>query len=136
MRELLSQDDAALMSSLSNSVTARVESSAAWITTASQMGMGFVLPFALTFIAIPLESFIHSFRTVLGVVLVALLHFFALVSRVLGALSLGLGRLIINLYDLTIFLPLWIESLVRGKKLSQIMPVLAQEKETKKREKE
>ena len=38
-----------------------------WITTAAQMGMGFILPFALTFVAIPLETFVHSLRTVLGV---------------------------------------------------------------------
>ena len=37
-----------------------------WITTAAQMGMGFTLPFALVFVAIPLETFVHSLRTVLG----------------------------------------------------------------------
>ncbi|MDH5464743.1 MAG: hypothetical protein OEW60_03880 [Thiovulaceae bacterium] len=131
MRELLSQDDAALMSSLTSSVTARVESSAAWITTASQMGMGFVLPFALTFIAIPLESFIHSFRTVFGVVVVAFLHFLAFLSRFTGSFILGFGKLLINLYDLVIFLPLWVESLIQGKKLSHIMPVLAKDKKEK-----
>ena len=124
MRELLSQDDAALLSSLSGTVTAHVESSGAWITTASQMGMGFVLPFALTFIAIPLESFIHSFRTVFGVIVVALLHFLAYASRFLGSFSLGLGKMLVNIYDLLIFFPLWIESKVKGKELYQIMPVL------------
>ncbi len=31
-------------------------SDVAWITTAAQMGMGFILPFALVFVAIPLET--------------------------------------------------------------------------------
>ena len=37
-----------------------------WITTAAQMGMGFTLPFALVFVAIPLETFVQSLRTVVG----------------------------------------------------------------------
>lgn len=125
MRELLSQDDAALLSTLSGASAAVVESSGAWITTASQMGMGFVLPFALTFIAIPLESFIHSFRTVFGVIVVATLHFLVYTTRVLGAFSLGMGKMIVNIYDLIIFFPLWIEAKVQGKELYQIMPVIS-----------
>ncbi len=124
MRELLSQDDAALLSVLSSKDSAHAVSSGAWITTASQMGMGFVLPFALTFIAIPLESFIHSSRTVLGIVTVALLHFLAFLFRFLGSFMMGLGLMAVNIYDLLIFLPLWIESLIRGKYLQEIMPVL------------
>ncbi len=124
MRELLSQDDAALLSSLSGTASAHAQSSGAWITTASQMGMGFVLPFALTFIAIPLESFIHSFRTVLGVVIVGALHFFAYVCRFVGSFSLGFGKMLTNIYDLLIFLPLWIEAKLQGKQLYQIMPVI------------
>jgi len=124
MRELLSQDEAAMLSSLSGTASAHLESSGAWITTASQMGMGFVLPFALTFIAIPLESFIHSFRTVFGVVIVAALHFLAYLSRFAGSFFLGFGKMLINIYDLLIFFPLWIESKVQGKELYQIMPVI------------
>lgn len=124
MRELLSQDEAALLSSLSGAATAHAESSGAWITTASQMGMGFVLPFALTFIAIPLESFIHSFRTVLGVIVVAVLHFLAYASRFMGSFILGIGKMFVNIYDLLIFFPLWVESKIKGKELYQIMPVL------------
>ena len=124
MRELLSQDDASLLSSLSGAASAHAVSPGAWITTASQMGMGFVLPFALTFIAIPLESFIHSFRTVFGVVVVAVLHFFAYLSRFIGSFALSLGKMLINIYDLVIFLPLWIEAKVQGKELYQITPVI------------
>ena len=48
------------------------------------MGMGFILPFALVFVAIPLETFVHSLRTVLGLVGIGLLRALALVLRVLG----------------------------------------------------
>jgi hypothetical protein len=116
MRELLSQDDAALLSSLSGTASAHTQSSGAWITTASQMGMGFVLPFALTFIAIPLESFIHSFRTVMGVIIVSVLHFLAYTTRFLGSASLGLSKMFISIYDLIIFIPLWVEEVLMGKR--------------------
>lgn len=121
MRELLSQDDAALLSVLSNHADATIARSGAWITTASQMGMGFVLPFALTFIAIPLESFIHASRTVLGVAIVALLQFLAFLCRFIGSVILGLGTLFISLYDLFIFLPLWVESKITKRPLSTLL---------------
>ncbi len=117
MRELLSADDAALVAGLLGGASVEgVDESGRWITTAAQMGMGFILPFALTFIAIPLESFVHSSRTVMGVVLVAALRFLALMSRFLGNISRYLGKSLINIYDLVIFFPLWIEGMIRGEK--------------------
>jgi len=113
MRELLSADDAALVAGLlGGAVADGVEQSGRWITTAAQMGMGFILPFALAFIAIPLESFIHSSRTVLGVLLAAFLRFSAVLSRFLGNLSRYIGKSLVNIYDLLIFFPLWIENIV------------------------
>ena len=38
------------------------------------MGMGFILPFALVFVAIPLETFVHSLRTVLGLIGIGILR--------------------------------------------------------------
>ncbi|MGD8576256.1 MAG: hypothetical protein PVG13_04130 [Thiohalophilus sp.] len=82
-----------------------------WITTAAQMGMGFVLPFALVFVAIPLESFVHSLRTVLGIIGVGLLRSLAWFLRVLGSISRYAARILENVYDLVIFAPLLIERL-------------------------
>jgi len=119
MRELLSVDDAALVAGLLGNgavaAVAGVEESGRWITTAAQMGMGFILPFALTFIAIPLESFIHSSRTVIGVLLAGLLRLSAVFLRFLGNVSKYLGKSLVNVYDLVIFLPLWIEGLLLNK---------------------
>ncbi|MEJ2574833.1 MAG: hypothetical protein P8164_14815, partial [Gammaproteobacteria bacterium] len=80
-----------------------------WITTAAQMGMGFILPFALTFIAIPLETFVHTSRTVIGTLTTGLLNTLAGILRVLGKGAEHGGKALINLYDLVIFAPLWIE---------------------------
>ncbi len=142
MRELLSADDAALVAGLlgGNTVeTSTVNESGRWITTAAQMGMGFILPFALTFIAIPLESFIHSSRTVIGVLLAGFLRLSAVVLRFLGNVSKYLGKSLVNVYDLFIFLPLWVEGAVSAKKgrsddktESSIVSSLLQEKQKKK----
>mgnify|MGYP006909080170 CR=1 FL=1 len=110
MRELLSQDDAALVAGLLSNAGAGVDAgSNRWITTAAQMGMGFVLPFALTFVAIPLESFIHSSRTVLGVAAAGALRVLAVVLRLFGSLAHYSGTALVNLYDLVIFIPVGIE---------------------------
>lgn len=109
MREKLSQDDASLVASLIGEQGVSAVAANQWITTAAQMGMGFILPFALTFVAIPLESFIHSSRTVLGLVGQGLLRAVAFVMRLLGNLFRYGGAMMIRLYDLLIFFPLWVE---------------------------
>lgn len=91
------------------------ENSFLWITTAAQMGMGFVLPFALMFVAIPLETFVHSLRTVLGMIGVAFLRALAWTLRLFGNISRFAGVAIVNIYDLLIFGPLFIERMIKGK---------------------
>ena len=109
MREVLLQDELATSALLRGSEAA-IENGFLWITTAAQMGMGFVLPFALVFVAIPLETFIHSLRTVVGLAGIGLLRLLALVLRVLGNGFRHLGTLTERLYDLPLFVPLWLES--------------------------
>ena len=62
-----------------------------WITTAAQMGMGFTLPFALVFVAIPLETFVQSLRTVLGLIGIGALRLTRLVLRLLGSAFVHAG---------------------------------------------
>lgn len=118
MREILMEEDAATRAIL-RGVEATSEISAGgqylWITTAAQMGMGFVLPFALMFVAIPLETFVHSLRTVLGIISVGFLRALAWVLRLLGTISRFTGVAVVNIYDLVIFAPLWIERMVKGR---------------------
>ena len=110
MREILLQDELATSAILRGDAAQILASKDLWITTAAQMGMGFVLPFALVFIAIPLETFVQSFRTVLGLVAMGALRFLSLSMRVLGNVCRHLGRLSERLYDLPLCLPLWIEA--------------------------
>ncbi|HYX66826.1 MAG TPA: hypothetical protein VE935_21595, partial [Burkholderiales bacterium] len=84
------------------------------IPTAGQMLLGFILPFALAFIAVPLESLIHSARTVGGALLMALVRTAALVLRMLGNAVRHASRVLIRLYDVAIVLPLLAEHLVKA----------------------
>lgn len=120
MRELLMREDAATLASLRGESGAElVQNSSLWITTAAQMGMGFVLPFALMFVAIPLESFVHSLRTVMGILGVSLLRVLAWLLRVLGNVVRYLANALIQVYDLIIFAPLWIERMIKGKQATK-----------------
>jgi len=116
MREILLQDELATSAILRGDTTLMVAGDFQWITTAAQMGMGFVLPFALVFVAIPLETFVHSMRTVIGVVGIGLLGIIALLMRVLGNAFRYGANLLQKLYDLLIIVPLWIEHMVLRKR--------------------
>jgi len=115
MRELLLQDELATSALLRGDGLGVVQNEFMWITTAAQMGMGFILPFALVFVAIPLETFIHSLRTVLGVMVTAALRFLALGMRIVGSFFQRGATLLQRAYDMLIFLPLWIEEMSRKK---------------------
>ena len=113
MREVLMQDELATAALLRGGDV--VQGEFLWITTAAQMGMGFVLPFALVFVAIPLETFVHSLRTVVGLIGIGVLRFFSFVLRLIGVLFTHLGSALVRIYDIVLFLPLWIESTWSGK---------------------
>jgi len=110
MREILMQDELATTALLRGAAAAVVPNEYAWITTAAQMGMGFTLPFALVFVAIPLETFVHSLRTVMGLLAIGALRLLKLGLQLLGNLLLHAGNVLVRLYDIPIFMPLWVET--------------------------
>lgn len=90
-----------------------------WITSVGQMVLGFILPFALAFIAIPLESFIHSLRTVVGLIVSNSLHLLAIVSRFIGMAARQSGVLLTHAYDILIMLPLRVEEAIKQRLKTQ-----------------
>jgi hypothetical protein len=110
MRDRIAGDMEALRQSLAGVTPSSVAGSV--IPTVGQMVMGFILPFILTFVAIPLESFVASSRTILGLVTAWMLRSLAFALRLIGHLGYYTGRLMINLYDLVIFPALWLEGVV------------------------
>ena len=86
------------------------------IPTVGQMIIGFILPFALVFVAVPIESFVSSSRTVLGIIIAAVLRFLAFLLRLIGNAGYFTARLIVNIYDLLIFPSIWLEGVIVGSK--------------------
>ncbi len=114
MRELLMQDEMATSALLRGEATSITQNSFTWITTVAQMGMGFILPFALVFVAIPLETFVASLRTVLGVLTVGAIRALSFTLRLLGNVFYHVGNTMLHIYDLLIFAPLWVEKQIKG----------------------
>ncbi len=115
MREILMQDELATSAILRGGTL--IQNDFGWITTAAQMGLGFMLPFALVFVAIPLETLVHSLRTIVGMLVAGALHLASLTLRIAGGAVRLMGTVLIRLYDVFIFLPLWVET--RRKKPSK-----------------
>jgi len=116
MRDHIAADLSALRNSLTagGSVTVvEVTGMNKWIPMLGQMILGFILPFALALVAIPLESLGHSARVVLGEFLVIFLQGSAMALRTVGNGFRHAGQWLTHVYDVFIFLPLWIERMVR-----------------------
>src|SRR5467141_1511722 len=114
MRDMLSADRQALVQSLASAQAAPPDPLLRMIPTTAQMVLGFFLPFALAFVAVPLESFVYSLRTVGGAFVVMLIRATGFVLRVLGYVVRQLCRVLIAVYDVTIVLPLLVERLVKA----------------------
>jgi len=112
MRDLIAANNEALLQSLTGA-EGTVAPHTSVIPTITQMVMGFILPFILAMAAIPLESFVHAARTVIGVVAAAMLRFVAGLLRITGTAFYYLGSFVIGIYDLVVFPPLWMEERIR-----------------------
>ena len=110
MRDRIASDMEALRQSLAGIEPSAVAASK--IPTIGQMILGFILPFILTTVAMPFETFISSSRTVLGMAGCWTLRAIAFVLRLTGNLGYYLGRMVVNVYDLVIFPALWLEALI------------------------
>jgi hypothetical protein len=124
MRDMLIADKQALLQSLASAQAPVQEGWLSRIPTIGQMLLGFILPFALAFIAIPLESWINSARTVGGAALVMLVRALAVLLRVAGTIVRQLMRVLITLFDIVIVVPLLIERVVVNGRAAHDKPVV------------
>jgi hypothetical protein len=84
------------------------------IPTIGQAVLGFILPWILAMIAVPLEMLIESGRHVIGRGLVLLVQGLGIVVRLCAHLTRWLAAVLMHVFDIYIVLPLQIERLVRG----------------------
>jgi len=115
MRDLILADKVAATKALitGQSVATTAKTGVSNIPMAGQMVLGFMLPWALAFIAIPFESFMTSARTVTGVLIVMFIRSLGFLLRISSNIVRNAVHLLVNLYDVVIFIPLVIERLVR-----------------------
>lgn len=79
----------------------------------AQAAFGFIIPFALAFLGFAIEMLVRHARVVLQLVLAFLLQLLSFVVRLLHRLVTGLLAVLLALYDLLIFLPLFVERKLR-----------------------
>ncbi|MEX0730028.1 MAG: hypothetical protein WED00_14850 [Aquisalimonadaceae bacterium] len=85
----------------------------ALLTSVTHALMVFFLPFVLVLAALPLAVFARTARVVVAAALTLAVRLLAMTTRLL-AVSAGLaGGLLVQLYDVLIFLPLWMERLLQ-----------------------
>ncbi len=126
MRDRIAADMEALRQSLAGIETDSVVTSK--IPMIGQMIMGFILPFILTFVAIPFESFVSSSRTVIGLILAWGLRALAFLFRLVGNIGFYLSRLIVNLFDILVSPILWVENKIALRKSNTQAQVLSSSK--------
>jgi hypothetical protein len=117
LREQIAAADAALKLALAGEAGRLVtEASSSRIPVVGQAVLGFVLPWVLAMVAVPLEMLLDSGRHVLASLGVLALHALGHVARVTGRVAAHASGLLASLYDVYIALPLRLESLVRRRR--------------------
>jgi hypothetical protein len=114
LREQIVEADAALKLELAGNESRIVQSaSQSMIPVVGQAVLGFVLPWVLALVAVPLEMLLDSGRHVAASLGVLLLRGLGGVSDGLSHVCLHLTGLVTNLYDVYVAIPLQIEAMVR-----------------------
>lgn len=114
MRESLVEDDQATNAFMRGEVAVMATSeSLRWIITAAQMGLGFFLPFVLAVVAIPLETFFHTARSVFGTAVAVCMRGLAALLRVVGGMARQFGFMLVHLYDVLAVVGVAVDGAVR-----------------------
>lgn len=115
LREGLAEAKTALDISLAGASTASVENVNSQITLIGQALLGFVLPWILAVIAIPLEMFIEASQHALARAYTLLITQLCHLATAVAYLIEGLFRILMHLFDIYIIVPAQIASLFSGK---------------------
>ena len=119
LRESIAEADAALRLSLAGD-EARVvaQASSSKIPVIGQAVLGFVLPWILAMVAIPLEMLLDSGRHVLAGLCILVLTGLGALGRAGAYLSGALATMLVSVYEIYISIPLRIERAVREPRTS------------------
>jgi hypothetical protein len=127
LREQLLEADKALALSLAGEAVRGKEAVAApllsHIPMVGQAVLGFILPWILALIAVPLEMLVDSGRHVLGRALALAVRGAGVLFRLLGHAVRSLAGALTHLYDIYIILPLQLERLARARTPERFNPL-------------
>jgi len=119
LREQIAEADAALKLALTGETGRLVaEASSSRIPVVGQAVLGFVLPWVLAMVAVPLEMLLDSGRFVLAGLAVFALHALGQLAQVCGRIAAHASGLLASLYDVYIALPLRLESWIQSRRSS------------------
>lgn len=129
LREQLVESEQALRAALAGAAApakAAVEAPlVSRIPTIGQAVLGFILPWILAMIAVPLEMLVESGRHVVGRGLALLVHGLAILVRLCAHLVRYLAAALTHAFDIFIVIPLQVERLVRGARAAGPAPAEA-----------
>ena len=118
LREHLAEAKSALDRSLAGDSATIAETIDSNITVIGQALLGFVLPWILAVIAIPLEMFIeasqHAFAKIYTIVVSVICH----IANMIAFLIEGFFKILIHVFDIYIIVPLQIYNMFKGKPVS------------------
>ena len=118
LRDHMAEANSALNRSLAGDTATVAESIDTNITVMGQALLGFVLPWILAVIAIPLEMFIeasqHAFAKIYSIVVIVICH----LANGIAFLIEGFFKILIHIFDIYIIVPLQISNMFKGKTAS------------------
>jgi len=115
LRESLAEAKSALDISLAGELAATVQNANSNITVIGQAVLGFVLPWILAVIAIPLEMFIEASQHAFARFYTILITLLCYLATALAYLIEGLFKILMHVFDIYIIIPVQIASLFTGK---------------------
>jgi len=118
LRDHMAEANSALNRSLAGDSATVAENIDTNITVMGQALLGFVLPWILAVIAIPLEMFIeasqHAFAKIYTVIVTLICH----LANMIAFLIEGFFKILIHVFDIYIIVPLQIYNMFKGKPVS------------------
>lgn len=115
LREHIAETNAATTQALAGVTATTSSGNGSQITVIGQATLGFILPWILAMVAVPLEMLIESGQHALNKLLILIIVLFGYLVRIISHLIGTIMKTIIHLYDAYIIIPVKIGNLITGK---------------------
>lgn len=115
LREVLTEKEIATTSALAGKEAAVAGGDGSKFTVIGQATLGFLLPWVLAMVAMPLEVFFATGMHILRKIMIGIISLFGLLCKVIAYLIEYLIKIIVHLYDAYIIIPSQIGNMMGGK---------------------